>query len=98
VSSVPEVEWDDDQRALVEAEAIVRANTGHLGEWLPDATSEEADPNSYSGFRFVASSEKTNWAVKAERDRIDEIRKAKGDDANMNGVFVSVECVDYRTS
>lgn len=95
VSSTPEVEWDDEQRALVEADHVVRVNTGDNGEWLPDATDDEVgDPNSYSGVRYVASGEKTNWAEKAKLDAIDRIRKDKGDDANMNGVFVTVE--EYR--
>lgn len=93
MSSTPEVEWDDEQRALVEAEQIVSANTGSLGEWLPDATSDDADPNNYV-MRYVPSPEKTNWAEKTRLDAIDRIRKEKGDDANMNGVFVTVE--EYR--
>lgn len=60
---------------------------------MPDATSDDADPNNYV-MRYVPSGEKTNWAEKARLDALEAIRKAKGDDANMNGVFVTVE--EYR--
>lgn len=97
MSSAPEVEWDDEQRALIQAEHIVRTNTGSNGEWLPDATSDDADPNNYV-MRYVTSEERTNWAEKARLDAIDKIRKEKGEDANMNGVFVTVEEFRYPTS
>lgn len=93
VSSTPEAEWDDEQRALIEAEQIVRTNTGSNGEWLPEATSDDADPNNYV-MRYVPSPEKTNWAEKARLDALDQIRKDKGENANMNGVYVTVE--EYR--
>lgn len=87
------MEWDDEQRAYVEAEQVVRTNTGHNGEWLPDATSDDADPNNYV-MRYIPSGEKTNWAEKARLDALDAIRKGKSEDANMNGVYVTVE--EYR--
>lgn len=93
VSSTPEPEWDDEQRALIEAEQIVRTNTGSNGEWLPEATSDDADPNNYV-MRYVPSPEKTNWAEKARLDALEQIRKDKGENANMNGVYVTVE--EYR--
>lgn len=58
---------------------------------MPEATSDEADPNEYGRFRYVASEEKTNWAEKARLDKIEALRKEKGEGANMNGVFVTVE-------
>jgi hypothetical protein len=96
VSSCPEPEWDEEQVDLITAEHIVRSNTGPNGEWLPEATSDDADPNNYL-MRYSPSEEKTNWAEKARLDKLDAIRKAKGDDANMNGVFVTVEEYHYPT-
>lgn len=78
---------------MIEAEQIVRTNTGSNGEWLPEATSDDADPNNYV-MRYVPSVEKTNWAEKARLDALDQIRKDKGENANMNGVYVTVE--EYR--
>lgn len=81
----------------MEASDIVTRLTGQNGEWLPDAT---ADPNDYTGqvVRYAASEEKVNQAEKARLDALDAIRKAKGEKANMNGVYVTVEERVYDTS
>lgn len=95
-----ESDWDDEQRDLVIAEQIIRNNTGPNGEWMPDAVSkplEGADPNAYSGYRYVTNGPFTNWAEKARRDAEDEYRKALGENGNMNGVFFGVEKFEYPT-
>lgn len=97
VASWSDPEWDDEQVDLVIAEQIVRANTGPNGEWMPDATSDKADPMSYSGMRYVRKGPFTNWAEKEKQDALDELRKKAGKDANLNGMFFTVERVDYPT-
>ena len=66
--------------------------TGRYGEWLPDATSPGADPNDYDNpLRYVAQGPFTNWAEKAAQDAQDAHRKAAGENANMNGMFWTVD-------
>ncbi len=92
VASVAESEWDDEQRDLVLAYAIVQANTGTQGEWLPDATSDGADPNNYVvPYRYVTKGPFTNWAEKDRLDAIDAFKKAAGENANLNGMYWAVE-------
>lgn len=92
VASVAEPEWDDEQRDLVLAYAIVQANTGTQGEWLPDATSDGADPNNYDvPYRYVTKGPFTNWAEKDRLDAIDAFKKAAGENANLNGMYWAVE-------
>lgn len=98
VASRPEAEWDDEQLDLVMAEQIVRANTGPNGEWMPEATSDDARPNAYSGYRYVAGEPKVNWAEKTRLDALEAHRKSLGEDANMNGVYVTVEKFEYQNS
>lgn len=96
VSSVTESDWDDESRAWVVALMIVQRNTGRYGEWLPDATSKGASPTDYtSGFRYVRSGPHTNYAEKEALDAMDEHKKLAGDDANLNGVFFTVERLDF---
>lgn len=94
VSSQPEPEWDEEQRELVLAEHIVRVNTGPNGEWLPEATDEASDPMKYPGFRYVPTVG-TNWVEKERLDALDAHRKDLGEDPNMNGIFATVERVEY---
>ena len=95
VSSVTEPEWDAESLDLVLAEDIIRRMTGPNGEWLPEATSEAADPMAYSGFRYAANGPFTNWAEKARLDELDAHRKALGDGANLNGVYFTAEKFEY---
>lgn len=95
VASWAESEWDDDQLELIEAERIIRSNTGPNGEWLPDATSDDADPMSYK-IRYVTD-EHINWAEKQRLDDIEAYRKEQGEGANLNGKFWTVRAVDLRT-
>lgn len=96
VSSRTESAWDDEQIALLLAEDQIRKLTGPNGEWMPDATSEGADPNEYaSGFRYAPTGPHTNWAEKMRLDSLDALRKSLGEDANMNGVYFGVERVEY---
>lgn len=83
--------WPFEQRALMIALARVERNTGRHGEWLPDATSDAADPNNYDDpLRFVPHGPFTNWAEKTVQDAEAEWRKAAGKDANLNGMFWTV--------
>lgn len=87
-----ESEWDHEQRALMIAHMRVERNTGQYGEWLPDATSDRADPNNYDDpLRAYAHGPFTNWFVKAAEDAKDAYRKAAGENPNMNGMFWTVD-------
>lgn len=92
---MPEPEWDQESRDLLIAFGIVERLTGRYGEWVPDAISDEADPMSYSGWRYVPKGPFTNQAEKTGQDALDALRKEMGDDANLNGMYFSVERVDY---
>ncbi len=84
--------WSNEDRALMIALARVERLTGQNGEWLPDATSDRADPNNYEDpLRYVAQGPHTNWAEKARRDAEDAYRKQAGDKANLNGMFWTVD-------
>lgn len=92
---MPEPEWDEESRELVQAAELVCRLTGPNGEWLPDATADGADPNEYeSGYRYAVSGPFINWAEKTKLDAIDEHRKSLGDDANMNGIYFAVDRVE----
>lgn len=92
VSSVLEPEWDEEQLDLVLAEQRVRNLTGPNGEWMPEATSDDADPNNYdSGYRYKPEGPFTNWAEKTRLDALDAYRKAMKEDANLNGVYFTVD-------
>ena len=96
VSSWTESEWDEEQYELLAAEQIVRNLTGPNGEWMPDATAEGADPNEYdTRYRYVPSGPFTNWAEKTRRDAEDAHRKALGENANMNGLYFTVEKQEF---
>jgi hypothetical protein len=95
VSSVLEPEWDDEQVDLVIAEQMVRNLTGPNGEWMPEATSEDADPNAYSGYRYKANGPFTNWAEKERLDALDAHRKQMGERANLNGVYFTADKFEY---
>jgi hypothetical protein len=95
VSSVVEPEWDEEQLDLVMAEQMVRNLTGPNGEWMPEATSDDADPMSYSGMRYVANGPFTNWAEKERLDALDAHRKAMGEGANLNGVYFTADKFEY---
>jgi hypothetical protein len=95
VSSFVEPEWDDEQLDLVMAEQMVRNLTGPNGEWMPEATSDDADPMSYSGMRYVANGPFTNWAEKERLDALDAHRKAMGEGANLNGVYFTADKFEY---
>lgn len=91
-----EPEWDDEQLGLALAFAEFMRDMGPNGEQLVDATSPKADPNYYEldAIRYVAHGPFTNWAEKRRLDAIDQYKKAAGDNANLNGMFWTVEKVD----
>lgn len=94
IGSRLEPEWDEEQRDLIVAESIVRANTGRFGEWLPEATSDDADPNSYK-IRYKTH-ERINWAEKEWADADEAARKAAAkEDGNTHGVFFELERFEY---
>lgn len=95
VASVTESEWDQEQIDLLVAEDQLRRLTGPNGEYLPDATSASADPNEYSGYRYVATGPHINWAEKTRLDAIDAHRKKVGDTADLNGTYWTVDRLDY---
>lgn len=96
VSSVVESEWDQDQVDLLIAEERLRVLTGPNGEYMPDATAPGANPNEYaSGYRYVVDGPHTNWAERARLDAIDQYKKQAGENANLNGMFWTVERLDY---
>lgn len=69
--------------------------TGQHGEWIPDATSDRADPNNYDHpLRYVPGGPYTNWAEKAVKDAEVAYRKAGGENVNMNGLFWTVDPQD----
>lgn len=65
---------------------------------MPDATSDAADPMSYSGMRYVAKGPFTNWAEKEKQDALEALRKKSGEKANLNGMYFTVERFEYPTS
>ena len=92
MSSTPEPEWSEEDRDLVVALEIVKNMTGPNGEWMPDATSDGADPNNYDvPYRYVTKGPFTNWAEKDRLDAIDAFKKAAGENANLNGMYWAVE-------
>jgi hypothetical protein len=95
VSSVVEPEWDEEQLNLVLAEQFVRNMTGPNGEWMPEATSPDADPNAYSGYRYAPEGPFINQAEKVRLDAEEALRKSLGKDANMNGIYFTVKKVEY---
>lgn len=95
VSSRTESQWDEDQVELLLADDYIRRMTGPNGEWMPDATSEEADPMNYSGWRYLPTGPFTNQAEKVRLDALEAHHKALGDDGNLNGVYFGVERMDY---
>lgn len=74
----------------------VERNTGRYGEWLPDATSEKADPNYYEEdrIRFKVQGPFTNQAEKMALDAEKAYKKDAGDNANLNGMFWTVDSAD----
>lgn len=63
---------------------------------MPDATNDDLmDPMNYSGVRPVARGPFTNWFEKERLDAMDAHKKASGEDANLNGVYFTVEEVTY---
>lgn len=93
VSSWSESEWDEEQVGWLVADERVRRLTGPNGEWLPEATSDAADPMSYSGLQYVVTEGApfVNWAEKTRLDAVEAYKKQAGKDANLNGLYWPVE-------
>ena len=87
--------WPAGERDLMIALGRVERNTGRYGEWLPDATSERADPTYYEddAIRYVPVGPFTNQAEKAAKDAEAAYRKAAGENENMHGMFWTVDQV-----
>lgn len=90
-----EPEWDTEQVDLLLAAHAFRADIGPHGHSLSKSTSEAANPNNYdSPLRYVGHGPFTDWAKKAELDRTDAYRAEAGKDANLNGMYFTVEEID----
>lgn len=87
-------EDDIDMLVAVRAyEADVDPQTGML---LSEATNPGADPTDYdTPYRYGVKGHITNWARKAQLDRMDELRKELGEKANLNGIIIPVEKLEY---
>lgn len=91
-----ESEWDDESRDLAIASDLLRRRTGALGQYLPESTAPGADPTDYkSGYRYVSEGPFIDWAEKTERDALEALRKDRGENANLNGVYFTVRRLDY---
>lgn len=93
--TVTEPEWDVDQVDLMLAWEAYRGDLGQYGEMLSEATSPDADPTSYSGWRYVAQGPFTNQAEKVAKDAEADWKRQAGKDANTNGMYWTVEKVEY---
>lgn len=73
VASRPEVEWDDEQRALVAAFAEVEDDTcPHCGNPMSECMSPDSDPDNRDGtHRYVASAPHRCFAATAREIRAD---------------------------
>lgn len=88
---IAEPEWDTEQVDLLLALELFKRDLGPNGELMSEATSEAADPNNYRDpLRYVSHGPFTNWAEKAKQDAIDAFKK-DSPDANMNGMYWTVE-------
>jgi hypothetical protein len=99
VSSYSEPEWDEDSVTELQALEYVVRNTGPNGEWLPEATSDGADPNDYSsGFGYRPTGPFTNWAEKMRLDALEAWKKEAGPKANANGLYFGVERYEFEVT
>lgn len=89
--------WPHRERELMLALERVHANTGPNGEWMPDATSERADPNYYGEDAIRPRvSMHTNWWEKQRLDEQEAWKKSAGENANLNGMYWTVESAESR--
>lgn len=96
MSSWTEAEWDEESHDYVLAADRLARLTGPNGEYLPDATSDGADPTEYtSGYRYVAHGPFTNWAEKMRLDAIDQYKKEAGEHPNLNGLYWTTERIEF---
>lgn len=87
-----ESEWDAEQVDLLLAARAYRADMGSHGHLTSRSTSDAAHPNNYdSPLRYVAHGPFTDWAEKAKQDRIAAYKAEAGKDANLNGLYFTVE-------
>lgn len=92
-----ESEFDDEQRAWVLAYRRHESDVGSHGELLSEATSDFADPTYYGegSIRYITHGPFTNHAEKAFRDAQDAYKKDAGENANLNGMYWTVEKKTY---
>ena len=65
---------------------------------MPDATSERANPEEYdvpNPIRYRATGPKVNYAKKAIEDAEEAYRKKAGENANLNGMFWTLDTDEY---
>lgn len=72
-------------------------DVGQYGELLSEATSPQADPNYYGdgSIRYFANGPFTNHAVKAHMDAKASYESQAGENANLNGMYWTVEKKTY---
>lgn len=92
-----ESEFDDEQRAWVLAFRRHEADMGSHGELLSEATSPEADPNYYGpgSIRYTPHGPFTNQAEKVYRDTEAAYKAEAGENANLNGMYWTLEKKTY---
>lgn len=91
-----EPEWDDDELDLALAFAEFMRDMGPNGESLAEATSELAEPNYYGddAIRYTVRGPFTNQVEKRRLDAIDAYKAEAGENANLNGMFWTVDKAD----
>jgi hypothetical protein len=89
--------WPQFDQNMAIALGRVTKLTGEHGEWLPDATSERADPEYYEddAIRYRAVGPFTNQASRAAQDARKAYEKQAGEGANLNGMYWAIEKVEY---
>lgn len=80
--SVPEPEWTPEDVALLVSSSRLEREVGPHGIPMSEAT----DPANQFAFEGHI---RTDWAEKAKRDKLDELRK-RDKDANLNGYYAVV--------
>lgn len=89
--------WSEFDRHMAIALCRVEKLTGDHGEWLPDATSERADPEYYGddAIRFRPTGPYTNQVVRSIEAARKAFEKQAGDGADISGMYWGFEKVEY---
>lgn len=93
-----EPEWDGEQLDLILALLEYEAERSPDGFLYSETTSENANPEGAGQarpIRFIPHGPFTDWAVKARMDAEQAEREKRGKDANLNGVFFTLERKEF---